>query len=156
MTQNYWLSVTITSTIIITRDTSQLTNTWLIYSGTQEQRGEGQDVWLILLSFDVFVCVSLLLGIKVLLLFANGYFIGNLGLLEFFFKKVRVCVWERESWLGFYFIFSVMLILSSQSDMYMIKETFQFNVTSSSDTNSVSGKEDQKHFSFNLVAKVRY
>jgi hypothetical protein len=31
----------------------------------------------------------------------------------------------------------------------MIKETFQFNVTSSSDTNSVSGieeEEDQKHF----------
>jgi hypothetical protein len=40
-----------------------------------------------------------------------------------------------------------MQILSSQSDMYMIKETFQFNVTSSSDTNSVSGiEEDQKHF----------
>lgn len=49
-----------------------------------------------------------------------------------------------------------MQILSSQSDMYMIKETFQFNVTTSSDTNSVSGIEDQKHFSFNLVAKVRY
>jgi hypothetical protein len=40
-----------------------------------------------------------------------------------------------------------MQILSSQPDMYMIKETFQFNVTSSSDTNFVCViVEDQKHF----------
>jgi hypothetical protein len=60
---------------------------------------------------------------------------------------------ERELTLDFIFLFfSVMQILSSQSDMYMIKETFQFNVTSSSDTNSVSGiEEDQKHFLLALL-----
>jgi hypothetical protein len=86
----------------------------------------------------------------------RGYFIGNFGLREKNKKKKRkkkvcVCVREREreltlDFILFYFIFSVMQILSSQSDMYMKKETFQFNVTSLSDTNSVSGIEDQKHF----------
>jgi hypothetical protein len=76
----------------------------------------------------------------------HGYFIANFGLPEK--KKEKVCVRERERELTLDFIlfFSVMQILSSQSDMYMIKETFQFNVTSSSDTNSVSGIEDKKHF----------
>jgi hypothetical protein len=80
----------------------------------------------------------------------HGYFTANFGLPEKK-KKKSVCERKRERELtldSFYFIlfFSVMQILSSQSDMYMIKETFQFNVTSSSDTNSVSGIEDKKHF----------
>jgi len=73
-----------------------LTNTGIIYSGKQEQAGETR-CWLILLSFDVLVWVSLLLGIKVLLSFCPGYFIGNFGLPEKNQKKKKkVCVRERE------------------------------------------------------------
>lgn len=55
--------------------------------------------------------MSLLLGIKVLLSFANGYFIGNLGLLEFSLKKsFCVCKSERDRELTLDFIFIFFLL----------------------------------------------